>query len=280
MNKFILITATFGIPLLGFLVLKDASGALFRIDRSDELSYVVVEPEDLEPEVVEEPETEPQSEPEPEPEVEEAAAEAVEEEPAEQEAAEAPAAETTETEEAEEVAEAAPEDGAAEATDEVAEAASAEAATEEDAAETAEVADAAPAEGASEAADDAAAAGEEDAPAAEVAADALPALTEEELAAAQRSMRKCTACHQYERERNGVGPHLVGVIGRPVGSVEGYRYSDALLALGEEGAVWTQSEMIAWLEEPSAYADGTKMNFKVSNAEERRLIAGWLAAQE
>jgi len=39
-----------------------------------------------------------------------------------------------------------------------------------------------------------------------------------DLAAASRLMRRCTACHQLERERNGVGPHLLGVIGREIGS--------------------------------------------------------------
>jgi len=74
-----------------------------------------------------------------------------------------------------------------------------------------------------------------------------------------------------------VGPHLLGVIGREIGAVEGYRYSDALTGLNAEGQVWTEDAMVAWLEDPAEFAPGTKMNFKVREEEDRRLIAAWLA---
>ena len=37
---------------------------------------------------------------------------------------------------------------------------------------------------------------------------------------------KCKACHQVDK--NAVGPHLGGVVGRKAASVEGFAYSDAL----------------------------------------------------
>ena len=101
-----------------------------------------------------------------------------------------------------------------------------------------------------------------------------------DLAAAGRLMRRCTACHQIEQERNGVGPHLLGVVGREIGSVEGYRYSDALVALNADGQVWTEDALVDWLENPAGFAAGTKMNFKVRSEEDRRLIAAWLAQNE
>lgn len=117
----------------------------------------------------------------------------------------------------------------------------------------------------------------EDAPAEAPATDMVAVLSPDEMAAGERAARACASCHQFERERNAVGPHLVGVGGRAVGSVDGFRYSDALQALNAEGAVWTAEELELWLTDPSAYAPGTKMNFKVQDAEDRRLIAGWLA---
>jgi len=98
------------------------------------------------------------------------------------------------------------------------------------------------------------------------------------MAAAAKAMRGCKSCHQLERERNGVGPHLIGVVGRPIGGVDGFRYSDALLGLNEAGEVWTEAALLEWLEDPSGFADGTKMNFKVRDADDRALIAAWLAA--
>lgn len=103
---------------------------------------------------------------------------------------------------------------------------------------------------------------------------------EVDLAAAGRLVRRCVACHQLEQERNGVGPSLLGVVGREIGSVEGYGYSDALLALNAEGRVWTEDALVEWLENPAGFAAGTRMNFKVRAEEDRRLIAAWLAQNQ
>ncbi len=228
MNKFVLITATFGVPLLVFLIAQDASKTFYKAE-GEGLSYVIVDPEDLA--------------------AEEAAAEeaVVEDEAVEEEVAEAEVAE---------------EEGADEAAVEE----EAIAAVEEEPAEDAPAEEVAEAEAEGEASE------------AVEAPIELAALSDDEMKAAAREVRKCTSCHQLEKEGKGVGPHLVGVVGRPVGSIEDFRYSDALVELGEAGQVWTQEELIAWLEDPRDYAPGTKMNFKVRDAEDRRLIAGWLAA--
>jgi cytochrome c len=49
--------------------------------------------------------------------------------------------------------------------------------------------------------------------------------------------KKCTACHAADKEQNKVGPYLVGILGRKAGSVEGFKYSDAIIAKGAEGLV-------------------------------------------
>lgn len=214
MDKFILITATFGVPLLFFMTMQDAVATFYRPDDPSKLAYQVVE---VEEEEVAEEEEEAAAEPEAEAEQE-----------AEAELAEVDAAQ-------EELAAVEP------VEDEVAEA-EAEVVTEEEAA-------------------------------VEVAA-----LREADMAAAARAMRGCKSCHQLERERNGVGPHLIGVVGRSIGGIEGFRYSDALLELNEAGEVWSEAALIEWLEDPKSFAEGTKMNFKVRDADDRALIAAWLAA--
>lgn len=169
------------------------------------------------------------------------------------------------------------------AEEDVAEAPAEEAPAEEEMAEA--PAEEAPAE------EDVAEAPAEDAPAAEEVVEApaedaaetetmMAGLSPDEMQAGEAAARACASCHQLARERNAVGPHLVDVGGRAVGSVEGFRYSDALMALNEQGAVWTAEELEIWLEDPSAYAPGTKMMYAVRDAEERRLIAGWLSQRE
>ncbi len=74
----------------------------------------------------------------------------------------------------------------------------------------------------------------------------------------KRVWNKCRACHVLDKPTNRVGPHLVGIIGRLSGSVEGYKYSDANKA---SDIVWTPENLTAYLEKPKAFMPGTKMAF-------------------
>ncbi|WP_338066959.1 c-type cytochrome [Rhodosalinus halophilus] len=88
----------------------------------------------------------------------------------------------------------------------------------------------------------------------------------------QRVWRQCQACHVADQEQNRVGPHLVGIVGREIGSVEGFRYSGAL----PEGT-WTVDELNPWLENPRDYASGTSMAYAgVKDMEDRAALVAWL----
>jgi len=93
--------------------------------------------------------------------------------------------------------------------------------------------------------------------------------------------RKCSACHQVgEGATNRVGPHLNGVFGRTAGSVEGFRYSDAMRAAGEAGLAWTQDEMAAFLADPRGYMPGTKMSFAgLRNGDDVAAVNAYLQSQ-
>ena len=99
-----------------------------------------------------------------------------------------------------------------------------------------------------------------DGEAAEAEAAPLPVL----LAAAspeegEGEARKCAACHSFEQGGAAkIGPPLWDVVGRGIASVEGFAYSDALLA--KEGE-WTFEELNAFIHNPKEYAPGTKMAF-------------------
>lgn len=67
---------------------------------------------------------------------------------------------------------------------------------------------------------------------------------------------KCKACHQPAK--NGVGPHLDDVLGRKAGSLEDYKYSDALK---NSGVTWDEANLNEWLTDPKKKVPGTKMVF-------------------
>ncbi len=77
----------------------------------------------------------------------------------------------------------------------------------------------------------------------------------------KKVFNKCKACHSATTEKNKIGPHLVGIVGRKVASVEGFKYSKALKKAGEEGMVWTEENLEKWLKAPKKFIPGNRMAF-------------------
>jgi cytochrome c len=90
---------------------------------------------------------------------------------------------------------------------------------------------------------------------------AVPAHAEGDAAAGEKVFAKCKACHEVEKGVNKVGPTLKGVVGRKAASVEGYKYSEAMLAKGAEGVVWDEATLTTYLPDPKAFVPKTKMAF-------------------
>jgi len=106
---------------------------------------------------------------------------------------------------------------------------------------------------------------------------ALPALAEGDAAKGEKIFKKCLACHTAEEATNKTGPYLKGVAGRKVASVEGYKYSADLLALGESGAVWDDANLDKYLENPKVMAPKGKMAFPgLKKPDERADLIAWL----
>lgn len=78
----------------------------------------------------------------------------------------------------------------------------------------------------------------------------------------------CATCHNVTEDRNKVGPHLINVFGRTPGTVEGFRYSRAMTAFGEEGNVWNAETMAAYFADPRGYVRGNRMAFVGLKSEE------------
>ena len=68
----------------------------------------------------------------------------------------------------------------------------------------------------------------------------------------EKIFKRCAACHVLDDKTNRVGPHLGGVIGRTAGTVEGFKYSDAMIEKGKEGLVWNADTLNSYLEDPKA----------------------------
>lgn len=83
-------------------------------------------------------------------------------------------------------------------------------------------------------------------------------LAEADAGKGEKVFSKCKACHKLEDGANATGPHLYGVVGRAVGSVDGFGYSGSLVAVAD---VWTPENLDHFLENPKGFAPGTKMSF-------------------
>ncbi|MDK8871818.1 c-type cytochrome [Paracoccus sp. SSJ] len=108
---------------------------------------------------------------------------------------------------------------------------------------------------------------------ADTAAD--PAL----VAVGEKVFKKCTACHKLgEGAKNGTGPLLNGIVGRPAGEIEGFKYSKPLLAMASDGLVWDDAALHAFLENPKGFMKGTKMSFAgLKKEDERAAVIAYLA---
>ena len=77
--------------------------------------------------------------------------------------------------------------------------------------------------------------------------------------AGEKAFAVCKACHQVgETAKNVIGPKLNGIVDRPAGAIEGFKYSDAMK---NSGLTWDDATLTEYLKNPKAKVPGTKMAF-------------------
>ncbi len=91
-----------------------------------------------------------------------------------------------------------------------------------------------------------------------------------DAAAGQRVFNQCRACHTPDQGgRNGVGPNLWGVVGRPAASIEGFRYSANMRELAAGGLTWTEDRLRAYITNPKAVVPQGSMAYAGLRNEEQ-----------
>ena len=103
---------------------------------------------------------------------------------------------------------------------------------------------------------------------------------------------QCTSCHIVKSDdgellagnRATVGPNLYRIAGRPVAAVKGFKYGKSLHAAGETGAVWSEEEFTAYVQDPTGWLKAklddpkarSKMGWKVRDPQEATDIFAYL----
>ena len=115
-------------------------------------------------------------------------------------------------------------------------------------------------------------------------ADAGPAvslgtlLAKADKANGEAKSKACLACHDFTKGGpNKVGPNLYDVVGRKIGSVEGFAYSDGLKGMHDKA--WDYVELDGWVKNPKEMVKGTKMAFGgIANDQARADVLAYLGS--
>ena len=82
-----------------------------------------------------------------------------------------------------------------------------------------------------------------------------------DAAAGKDVFKQCMACHTTEQGKNKVGPSLFGVVGRPAGKVDGFKYSKPMQEKAAGGLVWNAENLKAYITAPKEVVPGGTMAF-------------------
>lgn len=110
--------------------------------------------------------------------------------------------------------------------------------------------------------------------------------------AGEKVFKKCKSCHMIvdadgEAIQKGgkTGPNLYGVLGRVMGSQDGFKYSKGFKAVAETGMAWDEASFVEYVADPSKYLtkvagkkERSKMSFKLKDGEDAANIWAYLVS--
>lgn len=94
-----------------------------------------------------------------------------------------------------------------------------------------------------------------------LAALAVPAFAEGDAVKGEQVFKKCMACHSIKDDAKKVGPSLRGVIGRAIGSAEGFKYSANMTEYAATAGAWDDAKFLAYIENPKKVVPKGTMAF-------------------
>jgi cytochrome c len=110
---------------------------------------------------------------------------------------------------------------------------------------------------------------------------AVPAEAQD-AAKGEQVFRRCRACHAVgPAARNKSGPQLNGVVGRKAATVPGFNYSDAMKEKAAGGLVWTDQNLMAYLQAPDAFIpNGVMASAGIKDPAQLRDLIAYLKTQK
>jgi cytochrome c len=86
--------------------------------------------------------------------------------------------------------------------------------------------------------------------------------------------QECAACHSTKPGEVMLGPSLAGTYGRKAGTVEGFRYTNALK---KSGVVWDEATLDAYIADPQVAIPGGRMPYSgMAKPEDRKNLIAYL----
>jgi cytochrome c len=105
---------------------------------------------------------------------------------------------------------------------------------------------------------------------------ARPALATDTDPGAAQFLKSCGTCHTADpKAPPRQGPNLHKVVGRPAGTMNGFKYSPAFVKAAP-GITWTADMIDKWITDPQQVIPGTVMLYHQSDPDKRQLIISYL----
>ena len=93
------------------------------------------------------------------------------------------------------------------------------------------------------------------------------ASAEGDIKKGEKFFKKCKQCHSLEEGKKKIGPSLYQIVGKKAASQDNFKYSKSYVEAAEKGLIWTEENLIAYLENPkkwlAAYLEVKKIKSKM-----------------